>query len=290
MRIQWPVLPLLIASWIYWGGPLHAAELVEIEMDVSPGVIATANYHQGESNMPAIFLMHGFLQTRNFFTIARLFDTLSNAGYTVLAPTLSLGLNRRAQSLPCESIHTNSIDDDIAEINQWVDWLSSRSGQPVILMGHSMGANKLLAFVDQNKAAKISHMVLISLAPIGPGWAANNANTKDLERAQNAIFTKKEGLDEYGIAFCKKYVTTPANILSFYGWTFNRVRSAIIDQNHPIYIILGAEDNLIDLSGISSLESSKVKVDFIEGAGHFFDKEFEFELHDAIENYLSESL
>ena len=284
MRTQWPMWSFLIIIWVYPGEPLHAAEIVELK--VASGITATARYHQGESNKPAILLMHGFLQTRDFSTIARLFDTLSSSGYTTLSPTLTLGLSHRSKSLPCESIHTNSMSDDLSEIGQWTAWLSKKSNKPLVLIGHSMGATQIAAFLEQYRGDQVKQAILISIGPIGLGWPDNYANYNDLQRAKSAVIADEKGLSEYGLAYCKKYVTTAHNLLSFYHWDFERVSSAVSKLPMPTQIIIGSEDTLINPSMIRPLASRRVSIDVLEGAGHFFNKEFEFELHDAVESYL----
>ncbi|MCW8888324.1 MAG: alpha/beta hydrolase [Gammaproteobacteria bacterium] len=279
-----PKWSVLVIVWIFLSPSLLAAEVVELK--VAPGIFATASYQQGEPEKPAIIMLHGWLQTREFSTIARLYDALSDSGYTLLSPTLSLGISRRAKSLPCESIHTNSLNDDISELEQWVNWLSIRGHKQLILLGHSMGATEVLAFLDQYRGDKIMQSILISIGPIGPGWPDNNANFNDWLRAEKNIATGDKGLSEYGLAYCKKYVTTAENLLSFYRWDYERVHSAIAKLKIPAQIIIGSEDKLLNIELIQQLASEEIAVDTLEGAGHFFDKEFEFELNDAVESYL----
>lgn len=252
-------------------------------------IIGSASYHRGDDDKPAILLLHGFLQTRDFFSVKRLYDALASNGYTLLSPTLSLGLSRRPKSLPCESIHTNSIDDDISEIERWVGWLAKKSGKPIIVIGHSMGATEVVAFLEQYRGEQVIRTILISIAPMGPGWPANHANHEDEDKAQKAISAGKRWVSEYGLAYCKNYVTTARSILSFYSWDYQRLSSAIAKLSIPVQIIIGSEDTLIDTDLIQMLASQRVGIELIEGAGHFFDQEFEFELHDAIESHLSDN-
>lgn len=286
MRTRWSTWALLIATWLYWGAPLHATEVIELE--VAPGIIATANYQQGDGDKPAILFVHGWLQTREFFTIARLSDALSGSGFTILAPTLSLGINRRAKSLPCESIHSNSINDDISEIDQWATWLSNKTKKPIIIMGHSMGATELIAYLEKYPNAPVNQIVLISIGPIGPGWPENHANYFDRKRAENTVAAGYQGISEYAIAYCEKYPTTAQNLLSFYQWDFKQLISAVSQIEILTHVIIGSEDGLIDTDLIKQLASENVSIDIIEGASHFFDKEFEFELQDVVESHLPE--
>ena len=283
LRLLWP---LLFASLALWSHSIPAAEVVTIE--VAPGIVASANFQQGEAEKPAILLMHGWLQTHEFSTIAQLFDSLSGSGYTVLSPTLSLGINRRAKSLPCEAIHTNSIHDDISEIEQWATWLSKREQKSLVLIGHSMGATEVLAFMSQYQGDQIKQTMMVSIAPIGPGWPENMANNRDKERAQKSLAANETDIAEYGLTYCKKYVTTANNLLSFYHWDYEQIRLALSKLPIPSQIIVGSDDSLLNIDLIQKLASQKIHVDVIDGAGHFFDKEFEFELHDAIESHLTE--
>jgi len=270
------------------GSPLHAAE--RIELKVSPGIIANARFQQGEDDKPAILLLHGWLQTNEFYTVARLFDTLDSSGYTILSPNLSLGIDQRTKSLPCESIHTNSINTDIDEIGQWVSWLSQKIDKPIILIGHSMGATELVAFLGQYRGDRVIKSILISITPIGPGWPENSANFHDLKRAENAIAAGYTGLSAYGVAYCKKYITTAHNLFSFYRWNYDQLHSTISKLQIPTQIIFGGEDNLINTDLLQMLASERIRIDILEGASHFFDKEFEFELHDSVESHLSNTL
>jgi dienelactone hydrolase len=60
------------------------AELVQQLM--RPGIPASAEYRVGERSKPAVLMLHGFLQTREFSTVATLSRGLHDAGYTVLSP------------------------------------------------------------------------------------------------------------------------------------------------------------------------------------------------------------
>jgi len=129
----------------------HAA-IVRLEM--RPGIDASAEYLAGLRNKPAVLLLHGFLQTREFPTVATLARGLQDAGYPVLTPTLSLGIPNRAQSLACEAVHRHSLDEDVAEIARWVDWLKSHGHRSIVLIGHSFGSMQLLAYLQPGRVRR----------------------------------------------------------------------------------------------------------------------------------------
>ena len=133
---------LLLSAFPAWA---HAAI---VQLQVRPGIHASAEYLDGQRDKPAILLLHGFLQTRDFPTVATLARGLRDAGYPVLSPTLSLNIPNRSQSLACEAVHRHSMDDDIGEITRWVNWLKSRGHRSIVLIGHSFGSLQLLAYLD----------------------------------------------------------------------------------------------------------------------------------------------
>src|SRR5512134_1452298 len=85
------------------------AGAVVVQQDMRPGIPANAEYLIGERSKPAVLLLHGFLQTREFATVATLARDLQDEGYTVLAPTLSLSIPNRERSLACEAVHRHSM-------------------------------------------------------------------------------------------------------------------------------------------------------------------------------------
>ena len=123
---------------------VHAA-IAQLEMH--PGIPASAEYLPGQRDKPAVLLLHGFLQTRAFPTVATLARGLHDAGYSVLSPTLSLGIPNREKSLACEAVHTHSLNDDVMEITRWVTWLKSQGHRSIVLVGHSFGSMQLLAYL-----------------------------------------------------------------------------------------------------------------------------------------------
>ena len=124
------------------------AEIISLELNDGKN-IAKAEYVKGNSSSPLIILIHGFLQTREFSTITRLAESLVDDEYSVLSPTLSLGISDRVQSLSCEAIHVHSIDDEVDEINQWVAWAESQGYENIILIGHSAGATAVSKLISK---------------------------------------------------------------------------------------------------------------------------------------------
>ena len=122
------LLCLLISGFPAWA---HA-EIAQLEM--RPKISASAEYLVGQRDKPAVLLLHGFLQTREFPTVATLARGMHDAGYTVLSPTLSLGIPNRRHSLACEAVHHHSLDDDVSEIARWVGWLKSRGHRSIVLV------------------------------------------------------------------------------------------------------------------------------------------------------------
>lgn len=61
-----------------------AAQAAVVQQEMRPGITANADYLTGERSKPAVLVLHGFLQTRDFQTVATLARGIGDAGYPVL--------------------------------------------------------------------------------------------------------------------------------------------------------------------------------------------------------------
>jgi len=256
----------------------------EIELETSERYIASANFLEGEADKKALLILHGFLQTRNFSTVKRLGDTLHESGFNVLSPTLSLGLHRRRQSLPCEAIHTHSIQTDAAEIKQWVDWLTEKTGKKPTLIGHSSGSITLLNYLDVYGTDGIEKLILISISPFTN--EITPVDEKNLKWARDDLNSGYDSLYTYKLSYCDTYPSTSSAWLSYKQWDQEKLGELTVKYSDLIDVIIGTNDNRLSMEWRDLLQSKGVNISFIEGANHFFDQAHEFDLSDTMESLL----
>ncbi len=255
-----------------------------IELETGERYIASANFQEGDADKKAVLILHGFLQTGNFSTVKRLADTLNESGYNVLSPTLSLGMHRRRQSLPCEAIHTHSNQGDSAEIKQWIDWLFEKTGKKLTLIGHSSGSITILNYLETYGSELIDKVILISMAPftddIGP------VEEKNFKWAHDDLNSGYDSLYTYQLSYCDTYPSTSSAWLSYKEWDQEKLSAVTVKYTDLIDVIIGTNDNRLTEEWRNLLESRGVKISFIEGANHFFDQSHEFDLSDTTESIL----
>ena len=246
------------------------AEIVQLE--IRPKINASAEYLAGHRDKPAALLLHGFLQTREFSTVATLARSLQDAGYPVLSPTLSLGIPNRAQSLACEAVHRHSMDDDVAEITRWVSWLKSRGHRSIVLVGHSYGSLQLLAYLDGRPDTAVKAYIGASLIEAQIGTASRSALIKRLE---NQIQGK---LVSNNLSFCSKYLSTPEALLSYVRWDRPRILAALKKTPVNVQLIMGDEDQMVGRDWIKMLKDAQTPMVIVAGGNHFMDGSHEFDL------------
>lgn len=254
-----------------------AAHAVIAQQEMRPGITASAEYLIGERGKPAVLLLHGFLQTRDFPTVATLAHGLQDAGYTILAPTLSLNIPNRAQSLACEAVHKHSLDDDVAEIGRWVSWLKSQGHDSIVLAGHSFGSLQLLAYLSLKPDAAVKAYIGTSLIEAQIGTAARPALIAQLE---GRVLGKQRALVNHTLSFCKKYPSTPEGLLSYVRWDQARLLAALKQSPVGVKLIMGDADNMLERGWIKALQHVQTPMMIVKGASHFMDGEHEFDLLD----------
>ncbi|HBU28380.1 MAG TPA: DUF1749 domain-containing protein [Thiobacillus sp.] len=260
-----------------------AAHAATVEQEMRPGIGASAGYLVGERSQPAVLLMHGFLQTREFPTVAALARGLHDAGYTVLSPTLSLSIPNRMQSLACEAVHKHSLDDDIAEIRRWVSWLKSRGHRSIVLVGHSFGSLQLLAYLSLKPDVAVKGYIGTSLVEAQIGTSARPELIAKLEgRIQN----RQRALFAHALSFCKKYPSTPEGLLSYVRWDQARVLAALRQSMVEARLIMGDADTMLGGGWLQALQHVQTPMVVVKGANHFMDGEHEFDLLDHTLSFL----
>lgn len=280
LAIFTPQFRFLMPLFVWFLACTAHAEVVELKLP--SGMTATAEYRPGNPGYPAVMLIHGFLQTRNFPLIAALTEHLADSGYAVLAPTLSLGVNRRAKSLPCEAVHTHTLEGDVAEIAAWTNWLAARGNKDIALLGHSIGTSQISAYLASPQHRQPRLALLVSLPDNDhPSWALNRE--KQLTQARKEIQAGQKFVGTYSLSFCKKYIASPHSYLSYVLWDRSRVLKALKASNTPVYALLGSNDDRMGADWPDKLRASGVKVTLTEGANHFFEGQFEFSLLDDLE-------
>ena len=252
-----------------------------VEAKLPSGKIVSADFHGGKNGLPAVLVLHGFLQTHAFPTIASTQDALAMAGYTVLAPTLSLGISRRNKSLSCEAVHLHTLDDDAAEIAFWVRWLVQKGHTRLILVGHSFGNLQLLSYLDRNPLPAVKQVLMISLTDVevmqdGPQRARL---AQDL---RNRVARGDNALAQVSFGHCKSYVSPPAALLSYLTLSRRSILDSIAKSAVPVEVIIGGKDDRMGADWPEKLVSHGIAVRVIPGASHFFDNQYEFDLQEAV--------
>lgn len=253
-------------------------ELVELRMP--SGVVATARYQRG-SEPRAVLLLHGLLQTSGYLTVSNLITGLTEQGYTVLAPTLSLGVDQRRASLECGAIHDHSLAEDVAEIQTWVAWLESRGHNDIALLGHSFGSLQLVAYAAGQIPDSVSQLIATSLVD-QEHQIGDEEYLQQLQQARQLVAQGDRQLHDYRLSYCKRYVAPAGAFLSYAEWTREHLLSTLADLKLRPRLILGSADARMHPDWPSRLRSEGVEVVSIDGAGHFFDSQFEFDLLDEV--------
>ncbi|BAN34250.1 hypothetical protein SCD_n00401 [Sulfuricella denitrificans skB26] len=262
--------------------PVQHATAETVEAKLSTGIIATADFRAGQPSRPAILLLHGFLQTRYAPPMSSLANTLADRGYTVLTPTLTLDINRRAKSLACEAVHTHTMEGDVAEIGFWANWLANKGYSSIALIGHSVGSTQILRYAAKDPNQAVKKVVLTSLVPF---------HGKPQE-VQNALALAKRpagerNLGRFTLTYCNNnYVAPPAAYLSYVSNDTKQTLDLLGKTKVPAEVILGTADKTITTDWPQKIQSRGTPVTIIDKASHFFDGAQEFDLADKVEAIL----
>lgn len=274
---------LMVGMALSW-----ACLAAEISETLPNGVKVTADYRTAvAANAPALLILHGFLVTHNFPTVQALAAEFSGKGYRVLAPSLSLGISGRRAGLACESIHTHTEAQDVAEIGFWVDWLARQGTGPIVLVGHSFGSAQLLNYMMQSPSPRVAGLVAISMSYVGA--QGESLEPIELTRAQSMRTANDASLGRYHLIYCRgNYTATAESYLGYASMGRAEMLVRMRANRLPLKVIMGGGDQRFGVDWVKDMQAVGVQVSVVPGASHFFDGTSEFDLLDAVANTLAE--
>jgi len=276
-----PALLLAVLACLLISLPSFANQDSVVEARLPSGKVATADFHAGKKGLPAVLILHGFLQTRAFPTIASTREALAAAGYTVVAPTLSLGITDRNKSLPCEALHLHTLDEDAAEIAFWVRWLTRKGHSHIVLVGHSFGNLQLLGSLSAGPLPAVKKLLLISLIDVEAKQGAQQ-RARIAQALRDRMARGDYSLAQIEFGHCKKFVGPPAALLSYLEISRAGILDSLVKSPVPVQVIMGEKDDRMGADWVDKLASRGIAVRTIPGASHFFDNQYEFDLQDAV--------
>ena len=267
------------------------AETITHKIDAL-NLTAQAEYSKGDDNKPAVLIIHGFLTTHNFHTITSFSQGLKEEGYTVLTPTLTLGINLRKQSLKCNAVHTHTLEDDMTEVESWVKWLETQGKKEVVVVGHSSGSHPILSMLQQKAVPNVKLAIFTSLFFLSGDELGTLPSA--LAQAKHALADNDQTPYKYSFLFCENnYYATAKSFLSYHKLTRPHVLNELKSLTIPHYTIMGESDKRYPKVGgdwLSQLHQTGTKLIVIKGANHFFSSEHEFELQEQLVDIIKRNM
>lgn len=285
---MWLRLSIMCLSIIALPAQSNKNDLVHYQA-AADGVLAQARYVSGEPTKPAVLILHGFLATHQFSTVQTLQDFLSFEGYSTLAPTLSLQIPLRNQSLNCNSLHTHTLQQDINEIHGWIKWLENRGHKQIVLIGHSSGSQQLLEALIQHQPASVKALISTSLFYLN--GEELGIRQQDLQIAQQQLEQTQPVPQKFNFLYCQQdYLATAESYLSYLVITRKQVIQNLNQLRLPTYTIMGSADSRYQLVGeswLQELADTSTQLITIAGANHFFAQQHEVTLQQQIQHILN---
>jgi esterase/lipase len=276
-----------IAVLLYLLLPPLPAAAASLEVKLPTGITVYAEYHRGLPSMPAVLLLHGFQQIHQSEPMNSLGSNLASKGYTVLIPTISLGVNKRRQSMACEAVHTYTYKEEVAEIAYWMNWLDNKGYKTIIPAGFSSTGNVGLLIYN----AQVSHPAVKKIILVSPNPTFFDlAERQKIRTAMNTKQTaSRKKLGAFTLGYCKKnYFATAANYQSYTQYDESKFVELIRQSPVPAELILGSADTILPAAWLTQLKVLKApaRTTIIDQANHFFADTAEFDLTDAVENII----
>jgi len=254
----------------------------EISVALPDGLKGLADYHSGDTEKPAVLVLHGFLQTHKFSTVGLIVNELADAGYPVLSPTLTLNIDQRQNSLTCDAIQNHSVKQATLEIGAWIDWLKQQGHSHIILIGHSTGSDNLLSYLQSVSDPAILAFIATSIGPM-ESWRHPEQDKQDLTKARAAVKKGDNSLKKFSLSFCRNNYMTPANdYLSYMQWSRKWILHQLKSIHVPTTAVIGQVDSWVPPGWADTLEQQGIPLVRIKDANHYFSGISEFDFQAAV--------
>jgi pimeloyl-ACP methyl ester carboxylesterase len=207
--------------------PSWAAEEKDVQI---PHRGLTLNGHLMLANGKAIkdgvvLITHGTLAHGRMELMQALQPALAERGFSSLALTLSLGVDKRVGMYDCAVPHRHRHVEAVDEIGSWVGWLKGQGAAKVAVLGHSRGGNQTALYALDRPDPVVSKVVL--LAPMTWNEADDKAQfqarhgkpmDKPLNEARRLVKAgKAEGMMKgAGLLYCPGANASAASFTGYY--------------------------------------------------------------------------
>ena len=246
-----------------------------------------------------VLITHGTLAHGKMNIIQYLQNNLVEAGHSVLAINLSLGAPDRDFMYDCKVTHRHKHHDAMAEIGDWVSWLKTKGAPRVSLVGHSRGANQTAWYAAESASDIVDRVALVAPSV----WTAEDqaqAYQKRYGRSLSEVLARATKLvadgkgstvmERTGVLYCSNAEVQADTFVSYYKPDERRHTPALLNRiKVPVMVVAGSEDDVVkDLAAKVEAVSpgDHVRLETIDGAGHFFRDFFEEDLTDLVTNFL----
>lgn len=297
IRIDRRLIASLAAGLLLATG-VEAAEPTVIEQKIG-GLTALADWVEAddaEAGAPVVLLLHGTLADKDQELVDTLQELLAERGISSLAPSLTLGVDRRAGAYDCTVPFRHTHEEAVDELLVWADWLQAAGHPRIVLSGHSRGGNQVVLFARAHPD-RIERLIPIASA-VGHAEAVRDQRYTSRYRANRSdVLASADGasglIDVPGIVYCRDTMATPDAIRSYLGGAFadRDTPTVIADLTMPVLVIAGSVDTTVPelperMATVA--DGARVRLEVIEDADHFFLDFYAEDAADLIADFIAE--
>lgn len=291
----------LVAFFLGFAAP--AVQAADVAIQGPKGLTLTANLELAGGKTVkdgVVLLTHGTLAHNKMEIIVALQQALKDRGVSTLAPTLSLGVDKRQGMYDCAVPHTHQHKDALDELALWLTWLKGEGAQNIVLAGHSRGGNQTAWFASRDPDAAVSKVILIAPATYDPKKSAQGFEKahkrplKDALAEAEALVNAGKGqqvMKGAGVLYCPGADVTAESFVSYYendGRMHTPELMPLIRK--PTLVIAGTEDTVVEglIEATRPLaDKGTVELVVIDGADHFFQDLFAEDVADAMAAFIA---
>lgn len=215
------------------------------------GIVGLADLAEAgrATTTPILVLIHDAQGHKESEVIRRLRQALVERGVSVLAPTLTLGIDRRAGAIDCRQVQGRTLADMVPEVEDWVNYARTTGSRKVFVAGLGMGANLVARYLAV--APTVAGAIFVD----PHGKAEDEQAAEDYEKrygapvatilaeAESMMATQRpdKGFDVPGFLNCASARITARAFMSFYALDAKRDTLSLMPQIRTPVLVLATE-------------------------------------------------